>query len=76
MTLVYTAPQCSADHFIKEELMEQEHVWMSFLYFATVVGGVVLITKYICTALAAKYKMEAEKYKYERKVDYYDRGNY
>ncbi len=23
-----------------------------------------------------KYKMEAEKYKYERKVDYYERGNY
>lgn len=39
--------------------MEQEHVWMSFLYFATVVGGLVLIVKYICTALAAKYKMEA-----------------
>jgi len=52
--------------------MEQD-VWMSFLYFATVVGGLVLIVKYICTALAAKYKMEAEKYKYERKVDYYDR---
>lgn len=47
--------------------MEQEHVWMSFLYFITVVGGLVLITKYICTALAAKYKMEAEKYKYEKK---------
>ena len=56
--------------------MEQGHVWMSFLYFATVVSGVVLITKYVCTALAAKYKMEAEKYKYERKVDYYERGNY
>lgn len=56
--------------------MEQEHVWMSFLYFTTVVGGFVLITKYIYMALAAKYKMKAEKYKYERKVDYYERGNY
>lgn len=53
--------------------MEQEHVWMSFLYFATVVGGLVLIVKYICTALAAKYKMEAEKYKCERRTGYYER---
>lgn len=56
--------------------MEQEHVWISFLYFITVVGGVVFIIKYICMALAAKYKMEAEKYKYERKIDYCDRDNY
>lgn len=50
----------------------EDRVW-AFLYFITVTGAVVLVVKYVCTALAAKYRMEAEKYKYDRKTTYYER---
>lgn len=46
----------------------EERAW-TFLYFITITGAVVLIVKYVSVALAAKYKMEAEKYKCERKLD-------
>lgn len=46
---------------------------ISFLYFATIVAGIIFVTKYVCMALAARYKMEQEKYKYERQTEYYER---
>lgn len=45
---------------------------LHFLYFVVIVGSGTLIIKYITTAQAAKYKMEQEKYKYERQQDYYN----
>lgn len=50
----------------------EEKTW-TFLYFITITGAVVLIIKYICTTLAAKYKMEMEKYKCEERTAYYER---
>lgn len=50
----------------------EDRAW-TFLYFITITGAVILVVKYVCTALAAKYKMEAEKYKYERRNTYYER---
>lgn len=50
----------------------EERAW-TFLYFITITGAVVLIVKYVSVALAAKYKMEAEKYKCERRTGYYER---
>lgn len=50
----------------------EERTW-TFLYFITIIGAIVLIVKYVCTALAAKYKMKAEKYKCERRTTYYER---
>lgn len=47
---------------------------ISFLYFATIVTGIIFVTKYVCIALAAKYKMEQEKYKYERQTEYYEKA--
>lgn len=50
----------------------EDRAW-TFLYFITITGAVVLVVKYVCAALAAKYKMEAEKYKYERMNTYHER---
>ena len=50
----------------------EDRAW-TFLYFITITGAIVLVVKYVCTALAAKYKMEAERYKCERRTGYYKR---
>ena len=50
----------------------EDRAW-TFLYFITITGAVVLVVKYVCTALAAKYKMEAERYKCESRTGYYKR---
>lgn len=44
----------------------EQRIW-NFLYFVVSAGAVVLICKYVSYALAARYRMEAEKYKYERR---------
>ena len=49
----------------------EDRAW-TFLYFITITGAVVLIVKYVSVALAAEYKMEAEKYKCERRTGYYE----
>lgn len=45
---------------------------LHFLYFASILTSATLIVKYVSTAQAARYKMEQEKYKYERRQEYYD----
>lgn len=51
----------------------EQHVW-NFLYFIAIVGALTLMTKYICAVLAARYRMETEKYKYERRMGYHNDG--
>lgn len=45
---------------------------LHFLYFASILTSATLIVKYVSAAQAARYKMEQEKYKYERRQEYYD----
>lgn len=43
----------------------EDRAW-TFLYFITIISTVIIVVKYVCITLAAKYKMEAERYKCER----------
>ena len=49
----------------------EQRVW-DFLYFIVITGAVVLICKYVSIALAARFRMEAEKYKFERREGFRD----
>ena len=49
----------------------EQRVW-NFLYFIVIVSAIVFICKYVSIALAARYGMEAEKYKFERREGFRD----